>query len=121
MTHLIKKTRDVSLTSTHSTHKVGAVAIRRGKLFSSGANSEKTHPKMIRYGKHVSCHAEWQTILSVKNKELFEGSTFIVYSEKKDGSMRNARPCELCMPILKKLGVDKIIYSTENGMKEEKI
>lgn len=117
----IKKIRSIALKSKHPTHMVGAIAMRKGTPISSGTNSDKTHPKMIRYGQYVSCHAEWQAIIGVKNKKLFNGSVFITYSERKDGTMRNARPCELCLPILIELGVDKIIYSTDNGMRSEKL
>lgn len=111
----------VAKLSTHNTHAVGCAIYRKGKLISLGANSCKGHPKMTRYGAKVGHHAEFAAIQKLKNKNLLQGATIVVARIMRDGTLGMSKPCEICAPLLVSLGVKRVIYSTQDGYKEERI
>lgn len=48
-------------------------------------------------------------------------ATLVTYRNKKDGSLGMSRPCDRCMQLIKKLGIKKLLYTTDNGFAEEKL
>jgi tRNA(Arg) A34 adenosine deaminase TadA len=113
--------KEVSRTSDHVDFKVGAAIYVQGKLISKACNNTKSHPAMIRFDRYVTTHAEASAINKVKNKSLLNGSTMIVYREKKLGGLGLSRCCELCMELVKLYKIKKIIYTTDTGYMEERI
>jgi deoxycytidylate deaminase len=118
MTRFAEMAADCSI---HPTHQVGCAIFVQGKLIALGTNNKRTHPEQRRFGKQVSCHAEFLAIKKLKNKNLLNGSTLVVCRKLKDGSLAQSRPCELCMPLLLANGVKRIMYSTAEGYKEERL
>lgn len=110
--------------STHGRFKVGAVIVKKGKLISAGANSDKSHPVQKRYDSergfktHHSCHAEVRAILNSKVNVL-TGCSIYVYRETKNGTLGKARPCAACIKMLRDYDIKRIFYTTEEGFCEE--
>ncbi len=118
----------MSLVSDHPYHPVGAAIMSNGKILSSGCNQGfKTHTYVKRNGpKNGHCnnrtiHAELAAIFKIKNKSKLNGAIMFVYRHRKDGTFGMSRPCCMCMDILKHYGFKKIVYTTEDGIVEEKI
>jgi deoxycytidylate deaminase len=107
--------------STHRNYQVGCAVFLKGKLIALGTNNDKTHPEQFRFGRSVSSHAEFLAIKKLKNKNLLNGATLVVCRKLKDGSLAQSRPCELCMPLLLASGVKRVVYSTAEGYKEERL
>ena len=98
--------------------RVGACLIHpSGKIYSS-INTRKTHPLVQKYcNKAVSRHAEINCIISCfrdRNYSL-EGATLFVYRETRTQYLGRAKPCSLCYPVLKTLGIKKLYYTTLTG------
>lgn len=101
--------------------RVGAVAVRKGKVVSIGRNwPYKTHPMMKKYHEHKTIHAEADCAIGI-DRELLSGATIYVYRELRDGSLALAKPCEVCSMILKDLNIKRVFYTTPNGFKEYKL
>lgn len=115
---LFRQAKEISYNSDHYEFKIGAAIFKQGKLISHASNSQKSHPKMIRYGNYVTSHAEFNAISKIKNKDILKGTTIVVYREDKNGDIAMSKPCEMCEPMLKALGVKKVIYTTREGFKE---
>jgi deoxycytidylate deaminase len=57
-------------------------------------------------------HAEWAAL----NKARGVVDTVVIYRERKDGSAAMARPCNVCMALLKARGVRLVIYTGKDGL-----
>lgn len=122
---LVQFMRDLSLSSSYHSFKVGAAVFFKRKIVSTGLNQSKTHPYVKQNGPNYSSsvHAELDAIFKAerKNPDLLKGSTLVVYREDKEGNMTSARPCPMCMEKIRSVGVKKIAYSTKEGMVTEKV
>ena len=91
---------------------------RKGRVISTGKNhwagnlviadddADKTIKKTV--------HAEINALTKVNIRRL-RGATIINYA-KTNVASNNARPCENCWPILKKLGFRKVFYSVRSPL-----
>jgi tRNA(Arg) A34 adenosine deaminase TadA len=110
--------RKLSKHSTHSQHKMACVISRGRKIVGLGFNKSKTHPKSMAHYQNI--HAEFSAILNGCEEDL-EGCVAYVYRETKSGDLGMARPCSACYQALKRVGIKKVYYTTEQGYVEEKI
>ena len=110
-----------SLKSNHHSHKMGAVFVRKNHIISSGCNFlTKTHPFVRRLDPHKTMHAEVDAIFKLKNKDQLKGSSVFIYRENVFGPAI-ARPCPICMQILKIFGIRKAYYTVNGQWAMEKI
>ena len=101
-------------------YKVGAAIVKGRKIVSLGHNSHKTSP----YIKHnISdttlvdrLHAEMSCICKSQND--ISGSKIYVGRLSPSG-FKNARPCKLCMSMIREAGIKEVYYSTNDGWKRE--
>ena len=101
--------------------RIGAVLVKKGKPINVGQNKPyKTHPFIRKYHKHKTIHAEIDTIIGL-DRHLVNGSNLYVYREISNGDLANSKPCEMCMKILKDLGLRRIYYTHEKGYSEIKL
>ena len=120
--------KSASRKSDFPRHKLGAVAIYKGGLLASGANSVKTSPIQKRYNfareyqvnaeyKHTNCiHAEINCLNKIKFLDIdFSKVTLFVYREHKNGVKGLARPCPACSQMIRDMGIKTVWYTTENG------
>ncbi len=116
MDKFFKVCKKVAIYSDHHQHKIGAVIVKRNKILSTGFNKLKTHP--LSPHPFRSCHAEFVAISFLSSEQL-KGSTIFVYRETKQGELANSRPCSYCYSLIKSKGIKKIVYTHEDGVKEE--
>jgi pyrimidine deaminase RibD-like protein len=117
--YLINKLKITRTLSCHHQHNLSAIILRKGKILSAAANNLKTDPKSPHFFK--STHAEFAACKKIKNKELLNGATILIYRENADGKQALARPCESCLNYLEKMKIKYMIYSTKVGFIREKL
>ena len=104
--------------STHHQHRMACLILNKNRVISVGFNKVQTHPA-VKSQFHM-LHAETHAIIGCSYEEL-KGCTAIIYRETKAGNPGMARCCPTCMLALQQVGIKKIIYSTIDGFKEERI
>jgi deoxycytidylate deaminase len=100
--------RSVSRHSVHSKHKIGCVISKSGHPVSVGFNKDKSHTGFD-YGVHAEPSAMWTS-----GREYIDNSTITIYRETKNGFPAMARPCPVCMKLLKNFGIRKVYYTTSD-------
>lgn len=93
--------------------KLGAAVFKKNRIISVGYNSKKTHPKLLRYFKHSTLHAECDSIFHCENKEILKGSDIFVFRESKAGTPLLSKPCSMCVQVLFEHGVKRAFWTTE--------
>ena len=114
--------RLASKLASHSEHKfrVGAVITKGGRIVSSGFN-KVGHPSDNRI--YASVHAEEQAIHYLLQRNRLSdlaGSVIYVSRILANGDVAMARPCNACFKMIQSVGIKRIIYTTDNGIEEEK-
>lgn len=99
--------------SDHHTYKLGCVIFRNNNVIGVGFNKIKTHPKSPHKWKMI--HAEFDALIGVQASDL-RGSSVIVYRESKAGNIGLAKPCKSCEGLLFQVGIEKVYYTTDNGI-----
>lgn len=107
-----KIAREVSKLSKHRC-KIGAVICNHKSIYTGYNYTNKTHPKYANPSKNYcrGVHAEINAIIHSNLDDLSDAEIY-VYRENKRGEISMSRPCENCLAILKKLGVKKMYYTT---------
>ncbi len=102
----LQRATGVALTSSHRSQKMGALALRGGKLVGYSVNRFRNHPRVVDNWYECSVHAE-QGLVERTN---VAGS--IVYIARVHGSSVSiAKPCQSCMQILTEAGVRRIVWT----------
>lgn len=97
--------------------KMGCVIVRKnGKVIGRGYNKVKTHPSGSGFAS--SCHAEVSAVINALGN-VHSLDNCIAYVYRKNGLM--AKPCKDCHSLLKRNGIKKVYYTTEFGVKCERI
>lgn len=109
-TRHLSKARDQALLSSCE-QRIGSVITFKDKIISLGYNKQKTHPKSPSPYKHI--HGEFDAIMKAP-KELLKGSSIYVYRITIGNNQGLSKPCKNCLDFIKKHGIVKIYYSTEN-------
>ena len=112
--------------SKHSTmnYKLGAVLVKK-KPISIGFNSYRcvNRSRVLRRFNAWSAHAEIVAMYSAGASEDLKGCSMYVYREGAFGTPANARPCDMCMTVMKEFGIKKVYYTIDTYpfWKEEKL
>lgn len=119
----------VSKLSDYRFH-LGAVVVNHHRIIGSGFNSA-TRTDIIQARldqKKYGCfcegrlHAESSALIPfIKRRINLSGASIYVYRELKDGTPAMARPCSSCFELIKKCGIKKVYYTTNNGFCREDI
>lgn len=95
----------------------GAVLARGGKVINSAFN-ECVHSRLSdRFKKHEGIgtrHAELSVILGI-DKKVTTGADVYVVRLNPSGNLKNSRPCDMCIGVLKFVGVRRVFYSIDNN------
>lgn len=103
-------------TKSNALHAHGAVIVKGNRIISSGWSQDKTHPLLLEYHTLVDkLHAETHAVFRRRHNEDFNGSTIFVVRLRKGNKPGLSRPCDLCAKILEEYGVNKAIYSEQDG------
>jgi deoxycytidylate deaminase len=119
----------VSEFSDHK-HKLGCVVVLGHRIVSSGHNSKsRCHALQARLDKEMfGCesfgplHAEVDALLPLIKKRVdLSRASIYIYREHKDGTPALAHPCSRCMGLIKRCGIKKIHYTTNDGYAVENV
>lgn len=110
--------KKLTLKSTHHSHAMACVIVKKNRVVSIGWNELKTHSKSLHEYKYR--HAEFNAILNTPLNEL-QGATAYIYREHRNGQPALAKPCPSCLKSLQLVGIDKICYSIDGGYQKENI
>lgn len=125
-----KVAKAMSELSDFKQHHIGAVAVYKHKIISSGYNSNKTNPTQKRLNIHrfnvdtpATIHAELSCLLPLINRKDIDFSdvSLYIYREYKNGEPAISRPCASCMALIRQLGIRKLYYSGDNSYINEEI
>lgn len=105
--------------SSPSSHRVGCVLLRKGRIISSATNLEgKTHPYQSRLATQagepyrVSLHAEIRALIRAGNRVA---DTLVVARVNKSGNLCLSKPCAVCQLAILESGIRNVYYSTDSG------
>ena len=119
-----KAAKAVSELSDFKQHHIGAVAVSKHKIISSGYNSNKTNPIQKRFNAHRfdvdsrhTVHAELHCLLPLINRKdiNFSDVSLYIYRRHKSGELALARPCASCEALIRSLGIRNIYYTGNNS------
>lgn len=124
-----KYAKKASEFSDNNRVNIGACLIIGHKVLNIGFNTDKTNPLQASIDRqYFNCectgkiHAETMALYPFLKENIFLPNAILVtYRNKKDGSLGMSRPCDRCMQLIKKLGIKKLLYTTDNGFAEEKL
>jgi deoxycytidylate deaminase len=91
-----------------------AVIVRGGKVLSIGYNRRGWNglSEFYKAQDHAcTIHAEIDAIVSKRKKIRFEGAKVYVARVRADGTVGNAKPCEMCQHVLFNYGVKKAYFT----------
>lgn len=111
--------------STYDRIKIGAAIIKGNWVVSTGCNKDKTHPFQFRmnqlhrpYEHSSNClHAEVDALVRSGREDL-TGAEIYVYREDRNGSLAMCKPCSVCAASIAAAGINRVIYTTPNGIEE---
>lgn len=110
--------------------KIGAIAVYKHRIISSGCNQTKTHPLQKRVNKHRfnddtmhSQHAEINCLSQLIGRRDIDFKDVSLYIGRilADGSLGTCRPCPGCMALIRELGIRHIYFTTENSYVHEEL
>jgi deoxycytidylate deaminase len=101
---------------------IALVTDSRGHILSKGENSySKTHPLQKRMAQseeeeeRVFLHAEISALVKIR---WGKPTTIYVARLKKDGEYGMSRPCPICMRAIREAGINRVVYTTDDGVRE---
>jgi deoxycytidylate deaminase len=109
---------------------IGAVAVYKHKIVSSGFNSTKTNPLQKKINKYrfaddtPHClHAETSCLLPLMCRKDIDFSNVTLYTHRRyaNGELGPSRPCKSCMSLIKSLGIKNIYYTNDGSYVHEEI
>ena len=102
--------------STHRAHH-GAVVYKNGTIIQSGRNQYCGLERLRHYKSNRiwSVHAEMNALASLP-KNITRGADIIVVKVNREGDLVNSKPCRVCMSLIKRTGIKKVLYSDDNNI-----
>lgn len=94
--------------------KLGAVAVKSGRVLSKGSNSTRNVPRDWMPREAWSTHAEEACLKNIG--ESAAGGTLYVARLNKNGQARMSKPCEACTEVATNAGITRVVYTTNNGI-----
>lgn len=95
-------------------HKHGACLLHKSKIVSIGYNKYFNIWNYNGIKVKTTIHAEIDTISKYPNKYV-KGMDIMIIRIGGSNTLRNSRPCNSCIDTLKKKGIRKVYYSTDEG------
>lgn len=106
---------------TEARCRLAALLVHKNVPIALGKNQLKSHPLQAKFGMNehsIYLHAEIDALIKgVKelNSEQLNKSTLYVARVLRDGTTGLAKPCPGCQRALKSFGIERIVWTTENG------
>lgn len=125
--HYLNLALTMSEYSDYKRVHIGAVIVKKNSVISTGCNKVKSHPVQREYndrylGYHTkNClHAEIDALIKADYRDC-RGAILYVARRGLDNVIRLSKPCAACFNYAKDLGIKRIIYTIENGIKEMEV
>lgn len=92
-----------------------AAIVSGGRILSTGVNKQKKHGIVEAYKNNEWCnmHAEIDAILQVRRKIDLTGSKMYVARMTMDGVICNAKPCDMCLEVIRNYGIKRVLYTID--------
>lgn len=95
--------------------KIGAIVVRNNRIISSGVNSYKTSPRLLRFYEFPYFHAEAKAISSLEDAS---GADVYCVRIRKDGSLGDCCPCFRCLQFMGYNDINRVLFSTGDQEKQ---
>lgn len=95
------------------THKHAACLMKGGKVMGIGIN-KYFQIKMHNETMNLSVHAEMDVLAGISTK-ISKGMDILIIRVTKSLTLRNSRPCNVCIDKLRQRGIRKAYYSNSEG------
>lgn len=100
-------------TNSSCKYQHGSVIVKDKTVITTGVNRLLSFDAVLtRFGLLYSMHAELDAIR--KEHELPNNSTLYVARSK----FRSSKPCEICMRVIKKTPIKRVVFSNAGNMEE---
>jgi deoxycytidylate deaminase len=96
-------------------HKHGACLMKGTKIISMGCNKYFKIWDFEGIKVKTTIHAEMETIAN-SYKKYVRGMDMMIIRIGSSNTLRNSRPCSSCIETMKRKGIRKVYYSTEEGL-----
>lgn len=119
--YYLKIALDVAARATCLRKHYGAVIVKDKLIVSSGYNGVpygephctccskvKCDKDVTEYLSCKSIHAEMNSIIQASRKDMVGGTLYLAGTDS-DGNEINARPCEICLRLIKNAGIQKVV------------
>jgi tRNA(Arg) A34 adenosine deaminase TadA len=98
--------------------RLGCAITRGPVVLASRFNSYKTHPALVKLTKWPYLHAETASVLALGVNNC-RGLNLFVTRITPANNIGLAKPCDVCMGLIKTTGISKIYYTMQAGYQEE--
>lgn len=107
--------------------KHAAAVVIRNRVVGLGTNIRKTHPISYKYGKnkeaiylHAETHAIKNALRTISLKEMKRATLYVARVDR-NSEMAMSKPCEGCERCIKDYGIKHVIYTTNEGIEQDKL
>ena len=110
--HAIHLAIEEAMQSEHKTRH-GSVVYKQGKIIQSGRNQYCAMQRLKHFKTNPiwSIHAEMNVIAGLP-KGITKGATIVIVKVNRDGRLSNSKPCSICTALIRRSGINKIIYTS---------
>ena len=91
--------------------QTGAVIMKNDEVLSTGWS----HPSDRHFSCYRSMHAEQHALSRCDARDTVDSTIAIVTISRKSGNRTDGTPCFFCLRNIKKLGIEKIVCTTQGG------
>lgn len=115
----------VSQRATCLKKRYGAIVVNRDRICSTGYNgvvSKEPHcvtctkapgnGDIEEYKSCPACHAEMNALLMASKEEMTSADLYLAGFDVRTNSECDARPCEICLRLIKNAGINRVINRT---------
>ena len=122
--------KEVSKLSDFPRVQIGACAVYKHKVISTGYNSMRTSPLQKKYNKYRftaetshTCHAEISCLKPLMSRKDidFKNVDLYIFRAYQNGELAISRPCPSCMKLISELGIRNIYYTNYGGFSHEEV
>jgi len=103
-------------TKSEARNTHGAIVVKGGRVMGTGFNKNRNHPAIVS-PEHIktdcSYHAE-EVAIREAGEDNIRGAVIYV-ARVKNGHDRESRPCPKCSALIKKVGIKRVVFTTEAG------
>tara|TARA_B100001123_G_scaffold437566_2_gene570087 strand:- start:31036 stop:31449 length:414 start_codon:yes stop_codon:yes gene_type:complete len=109
--------RRAASNSTYGNISHGAILVKGGRVLKTSFNKDSFCSFGARFRSkdsgRATVHAEIGAVLGIP-KEITQGANVFVVRVGKRGNFQMSKPCEMCMDVLRFVGVRRVFYTSDS-------